>query len=100
MRGCVVAVVRQALAGRRWLAGFLALCALQSVLTALTVGYGVTLLRVVMPVTAAMIPALAWVTFRHALFGPSPMLVHLAFIAASVFAGFFGIKNISQSNMG
>ena len=86
--------VRQVLLGRRWLAGFLALCALQSGMTALAMGYGITSLRVVMPVTAVMIPPLAWVTFRRALFGPSPMLVHLAGPLFITFARIFAPQTV------
>lgn len=67
--------------GRRLLVLLLALCALQSLGLALIGGYGITVLRPIMPVTAAMIPPLAWITFRDALFqSPSPadVLPHLA----------------------
>ena len=92
--------VRQAMLGRRLLAGFLALCALQSVMTALAVGYEVTQLRPLMPVTAAMIPALAWVTFRRALFGPSPMLVHLAGPLFVAFARIFAPQTVDVAVSG
>ena len=59
--------------GRRLLAVFLMAVALQSLGMALTGGYGITLLRPALPVTATIIPPLAWITFRAALFRvPSP----------------------------
>lgn len=55
---------------RRWLlALFLTACALQSAGIALAAGYGVQGLRVVLPVTAVLIPPLAWITFRSGLIG-------------------------------
>lgn len=56
--------------GRRGLALFLAACALQSLGVALAGGYGVRALRSLLPVSAATIPALAWVTFVAGLFRP------------------------------
>jgi len=49
------------------LVAFLAACAAQSFLVALVIGYDVALLRPVLPVSATVIPALAWITFRDAL---------------------------------
>lgn len=56
--------------GRKGLALFLAVCALQSFGIALAGGYGVEALRPLLPVSAATIPALAWVTFVAGLFRP------------------------------
>lgn len=58
---------RQSAHGHRTLAALLGLCAIQSALVALAVGYGVTSLRPLLPVTGALIPPLAWMTFRSAL---------------------------------
>jgi hypothetical protein len=55
---------------QRLLPVFLVVCAMQSLMMALVWGYGVTALRPVLPLGAAAIPPLAWVTFRAALFGP------------------------------
>ena len=54
--------------GRRLLALFLMVVALQSLGMAMAAGYGVVSLRPALPVTAAIIPPLAWITFRAALF--------------------------------
>jgi AraC-like DNA-binding protein len=54
--------------GRLLLAAFLAACALQSLAVALAVGYGIGALHSVLPITAATIPPLAWLTFRSTLF--------------------------------
>lgn len=54
--------------GRPLLAAFLAACAGQSLSVTLVGGYGVELLRPMLPVTATIIPPLAWITFRDALF--------------------------------
>jgi AraC-like DNA-binding protein len=54
--------------GRLLLAVFLVACALQSLAVALAVGYGIGVLHSVLPVTAATIPPLAWLTFRSTLF--------------------------------
>lgn len=53
--------------GRPLLVGFLAACAAQSLLVTLVGGYGVGSLRPMLPVTATIIPPLAWITFRDAL---------------------------------
>ncbi|WP_282063148.1 helix-turn-helix domain-containing protein [Roseobacter litoralis] len=69
-----VALVLAYLAGRTFLSGgrkvlvfFMAACAAQSFLVALVGGYNVEWLRPVLPVTAAAIPPLAWITFQDAL---------------------------------
>lgn len=53
--------------GRPVLVVFLAACAGQSLLVTLVGGYGVEWLRPVLPVSAAVIPPLAWITFKDAL---------------------------------
>lgn len=53
--------------GRPLLVIFLAACALQSVLVTLVRGYGFNGLHPVLPVSAAMIPPLAWITLQDAL---------------------------------
>ena len=53
--------------GRPLLVLFLATCAVQSCLVTLVTGYGVEWLRPVLPVSATVIPPLAWVTFQDAL---------------------------------
>lgn len=53
--------------GRALLVAFLAVCALQSALVTCVGGYGIDLLRPVLPVSATLVPILAWVTFQDAL---------------------------------
>lgn len=60
--------LRTLLSGGPLLATFLTTCALQSLGVALAVGYGISALHAILPITAATIPPLAWLTFRSALF--------------------------------
>ncbi|MEQ8482071.1 MAG: AraC family transcriptional regulator [Hoeflea sp.] len=53
--------------GRPLLLALLCLCAAQSLMVALVVFYSVEVLRPALPVTATLVPPLAWVTFRDAL---------------------------------
>jgi len=53
--------------GRPLLVVFLATCALQSCLVAMVIGYDVAWLRPVLPVSATVIPPLAWITLQDAL---------------------------------
>lgn len=53
--------------GRPLLVAFLAACAMQSFLVAMVIGYDVTWLRPVLPVSATVIPPLAWITLQDAL---------------------------------
>ena len=53
--------------GRPLLVVFLAACAAQSLLVTLVGGYGLEWLRPILPVSATMIPPLAWITFQDAL---------------------------------
>ncbi|WP_227287702.1 AraC family transcriptional regulator [Boseongicola sp. H5] len=65
--------------GRHLLVTLLTVAAWQSFAVALVVGYGFDPLRAVLPVTATMIPALAWVTFRSAFFTRiEPAAFHVA----------------------
>ncbi|WP_225027258.1 helix-turn-helix domain-containing protein [Xinfangfangia pollutisoli] len=65
----VFLALRAALAGGRGgLAIFLSACALQALGIALAAGYGIRELRPILPVTAAMIPPLAWLAFTAGLF--------------------------------
>lgn len=94
--------LRRAWQGQRLLAAFLTLCAVQSGLVALTAGYGVTALRPILPVTASMVPALAWVTYRAALFGPPARadLVHLAGPLFVAFARIFAPETVDVAVSG
>ncbi len=74
--------------GRRLLALFLIAVALQSLGMALAGGYGVSALRPILPVTAATIPPLAWITFRAALFRPPAPADWVPHAAAPCFALF------------
>ena len=53
--------------GRPLLIAFLAACAVQSLLVALVLGYDIAWLRPVLPVSATVIPPLAWITLQDAL---------------------------------
>lgn len=53
--------------GRPLLVAFLAACATQSFLVAMVIGYDVAWLRPVLPVSATIIPPLAWITLQDAL---------------------------------
>ena len=53
--------------GRPLLVAFLAACAMQSFLVAMVIGYDVAWLRPVLPVSATVIPPLAWITLQDAL---------------------------------
>lgn len=53
--------------GRPFLVVFLATCAVQSLLVTLVLGYEFAWLRPVLPVSATVIPPLAWITFQDAL---------------------------------
>ena len=55
--------------GRPLLIAFLAACAVQSLLVALVLGYDIAWLRPVLPVSATVIPPLAWITLQDALIG-------------------------------
>jgi AraC-like DNA-binding protein len=74
---------------RPWLfTALLAACALQGVVVSLAQYYGIALLRPVQPVTAALIPPLAWVTFQTTAvraFNPERDLPHLAVPAFTAF---------------
>lgn len=52
---------------RLLLTAFLAACAVQSFLVTLVFGYDFSWLRAVLPVSATVIPPLAWITFQDAL---------------------------------
>lgn len=53
--------------GRPFLLAFLAMCAVQSLVVTLAMGYDFDWLRPVMPVSATLVPGLAWITFQDAL---------------------------------
>ena len=53
--------------GRPPLIAFLLACAVQSLLVAMVHGYGVAWLRPVLPVSATIVPPLAWITLQDAL---------------------------------
>lgn len=94
-----VALVLAYLAGRTLLSGgrpllvvFLTACAGQSLLVALVGGYGVEGLRPILPVSAATIPPLAWITFQDALIrrlSLRDVSVHAAAPAFALFARVF-----------
>lgn len=74
--------------GRPLLVTFLGICALQSSLVTLVVGYGIEWLRPILPVSATSVPVLAWVTFQDALVSRMALRSMAAHAAAPVFALF------------
>lgn len=88
----------RAVLDRRWLLVlFLAVCAVQSGGIALAAGYGVQGVRQVLPVTAALVPPLAWITFRTGLIGrlDGPgMAQHLLAPAFVVFCCLFAPQTV------
>lgn len=81
--------------GRQLLVAFLSICAVQSLLVALVGGYGVDWLRPVLPVSATMIPPLAWITFQDALVSRLPLGalgLHVAAPAFTLFCRVFALE--------
>jgi AraC-like DNA-binding protein len=74
--------------GRPLLTAFLFAGAAQSLLVALANGYGLDPLRVVLPVSAATIPPLAWIAFRDAMVDRRSLPSALPHLAAPIFALF------------
>lgn len=74
--------------GRPLLVAFLVICALQSCLVTLVVGYGIDLLRPILPVSATIVPVLAWVTFQDALVSRMALRRMAGHAAAPMFALF------------
>ncbi|WP_275394984.1 AraC family transcriptional regulator [Aliiroseovarius sp. Z3] len=74
--------------GRPLLVTFLVACALQSSLVTLVGGYGIEWLRPVLPVSATLVPALAWVTFQDALVSRISVQVMAGHLAAPAFTLF------------
>lgn len=74
--------------GRPFLVAFLALCGLQSLLVALVGGYDLDGLRPILPVSAAIVPPLAWLTFQDALVARMPLRAMVAQSAAPAFTLF------------
>ena len=74
---------------RSWLfLSLLASCALQGVVISLVQHYGVTALRPLQPVTATIIPPLAWVTFQATAIRAADPRRDLVHIAAPAFTAF------------
>ena len=65
-------LIRMMLRGTRFylFIGLLAACAVQGVLISLVHHYGVKHLFLFIPITASLIPPLAWLAFRHSLIAP------------------------------
>lgn len=83
--------------GRPVLVVFLAACAGQSLLVALVGGYGIEGLHPILPVSAAAIPPLAWVTFQDALVSrlkPLTVSLHAAAPAFALFCRVFAPETI------
>jgi len=74
--------------GRPFLVLFLVACALQSVLVTLVNGYNIGELRPLLPVSATMVPPLAWITFQDALVSRRQSHRFVWQIAAPVFTLF------------
>ncbi len=78
--------------GRPLLVAFLAACAMQSFLVAMVVGYDMAWLRPVLPVSATVIPPLAWITLQDALISRVPVrhaMLHSATPAFTLFCRIF-----------
>ena len=90
--------LRAVLSGERpLLVVFLAACAVQSLLVALVGGYGTLGLRPVLPVSAAVVPPLAWIAFRDAMVArppPRAAAVHAAAPAFALFCRLFAPETI------
>lgn len=92
----IVALVLGFLFARTLLAGgypklfsaLLVVCALQSVVVSLIQYYGVTALLALQPVTASIIPPLAWLAFLTSAVRPLDLRHDLLHLAAPVFAAF------------
>ncbi|WBU60927.1 helix-turn-helix domain-containing protein [Paracoccus albus] len=74
--------------GRPFLLSFLTICAFQSLLVMLVGGYGVSGLRPILPVSATIIPPLAWITFQDAMVSRIPIRAIIIHGAAPAFAVF------------
>ena len=74
--------------GRGLLVVFLAACAAQSFGVALALGYGVREVQAVLPITAACLPPLAWISFRASLFAAVAWRAALPHLAAPLFCLF------------
>lgn len=81
--------LRTLLSGGRWLlATFLAACAIQSVITAGALAYDMTSVQAILPVTASMIPPLAWLTFQSAMVRPVSLTKAAPHLIAPLFCLF------------
>lgn len=83
--------------GRPYLVAFLFACGLQSLLVTLVRGYGVDGLHPILPVSATVIPPLAWITFKDALVSRMSlhaMAMHGAAPAFSMFCRVFAPETI------
>lgn len=83
--------------GRPLLVAFLAACAAQSGLVTLVGGYGVEWLRPILPVSATIVPPLAWITFQDALVSRMSlraMAAHTATPAFTLFCRTFAPETI------
>ena len=74
--------------GQGLLVAFLVVCALQSALVTLVGGYGIDWLQPVLPVSATLVPALAWVTFQNALVSRISLQAVAGHLAAPAFTLF------------
>ncbi|WP_308916015.1 AraC family transcriptional regulator [Jannaschia sp. LMIT008] len=89
--------------GRPWLTALLAACAAQSLALALAGGWGVGALRPVLPVGAAVVPPLVWITFRDAMIGrlsPRAAAPHAAAPAFALFASVFAPATVDVVTAG
>ena len=76
---------------------FIAACAMQSGLVTLVSGYGIDVLRPALPVSATLIPPLAWVTFQDAMvirLSLRAMAVHGAAPAFALFCRIFAPETV------
>lgn len=83
--------------GRPLLVVFLTACSGQSLLVALVGGYGLEALRPILPISAALVPPLAWITFQDALIDRSALhhiWRHAAAPAFTLFCRLFAAQTL------
>ncbi|MEO8531717.1 MAG: AraC family transcriptional regulator, partial [Deltaproteobacteria bacterium] len=76
---------------------FLSACAMQALAVALVGGYYIDALRPVLPVSATLIPALAWITFRTSLYAqskPRDIALHLTAPLFTLFCRVFAPQTL------
>ncbi len=94
---CYLAIRTALSEGRVFLVLFLFACAVQSLLVALVGGYGIIELQPILPVSATVVPPMAWISFQDALvrrMSLRAMLVHAVAPAFTLFCRVFAPETI------